>query len=154
LIGRRTFLGDQEVRFGTWSPDYNLRLFRRSQGRWGGTNPHERVLLDGHPKKLLNRMLHYSYRDREEFLTRNEKYTRLIVEHVARRGHRSYFGEPLVHAAGNFFKAYVLKQGFRDGAAGWFIAWHTARFSWMKYRLLAERCDSPGNPVTDVKRVA
>ena len=138
-IGRRTFLGDQEIRYGSWTPDYNLRLFNRSHGRWGGTNPHERVVLNAAAEKLTHRMLHYSYRSREEFLKRNEKYTRMIVEHVSQRGHRCYFGEPMLHAAGNFIKAYLLKQGFRDGAAGWFIAWHTARFSGMKYRLLAER---------------
>ena len=139
LIGRRTFLGEQEIRHGTWSPDYNLRLFHRGRGRWGGTNPHERVVLDAPAARLAQRMLHYSYRNRQEFLARNEKYTRMIVDYVAQRGHRPYAGESLIHAIGNFVKAYLLKQGFRDGGAGLFIAWHTARFSHLKYQLLAER---------------
>jgi len=155
-IGRRTFLGDQEIRYGTWVPDYNLRLFHRGHGRWGGSNPHERVILDAPAVRLKHRMLHYSYRSREEFLARNEKYTRMMVEYAAQRGRRAHFGEPLVHAVGNFVKAYFLKQGFRDGAAGWFIAWHTARFSHLKYQLLAEhgRAAARANAQVNLKQVA
>jgi len=156
LIGRRTFLGDQEIRHGTWVPDYNLRLFHRGHGRWGGSNPHERVVLDAPAVRLKHRLLHYSYRNREEFLARNEKYTRMMVQHVVARGRRAYFGEPLVHAVGNFVKAYFLKQGFRDGAAGWFIAWHTARLSHLKYRLLAEhrRASTGSHANAELKQVA
>ncbi|MCE9543980.1 MAG: glycosyltransferase family 2 protein [Planctomycetia bacterium] len=153
-IGRRTFLGDQEIRFGTWSPDYNLRLFSRSAGRWGGSNPHERVILNGRVERLRHRMLHYSYRTRQEFLARNEKYTRMSVEHIAGRRQRVLPGEAAVHAVGNFCKAYVLKQGFRDGAAGWFIAWHTARLSHLKYVLLAQRLRQAGGAAADAPHVA
>ena len=156
LIGRRTFLGEQEIRHGTWNPDYNLRLFHRSHGRWGGTNPHERVVLDAPAVRLAQRMLHYSYRNRQEFLARNEKYTRMIVDYVAQRGHRPYLGEPLIHAAGNFVKAYLVKQGFRDGRAGLFIAWHTARLSHLKYQLLSERSRLPSrtSQQSELKHVA
>jgi len=154
LIGRRTFLGSQEIQYGNWSPDYNLRLFHRSRGRWGGTNPHERIVLDAPAVRLTHRMLHYSYRNRQEFLARNEKYTRMIVDYVSQRGHRTYPGKPLLHAIGNFFKAYFAKQGFRDGGAGLFIAWHTARFSHLKYRLLAERGRGPTPQQPQFKHVA
>jgi len=135
-IGRRTFLGGREIRYGTWSPDYQLRLFRRTRGRWGGSNPHEVVILDGPARRLATRMLHYSYRSREEFVERNRRYTRMMVEYLRQRGRRTYFGEPLVHWLGNFVKSYVLRRGFLDGSAGLFLAWHIANASFMKYHLL------------------
>jgi len=139
LIGRRTFLGSREIKHGNWSPDYNLRLFCRSQGRWGGSNPHERVVLEGRTRHLKARMLHYSFRDREEFLQRNRKYTAMSVEHLARQGRTTYWGEPLLHGLTNFFKAYLLRGGFLDGDEGLFLAYHYARFSYLKYCKLAAR---------------
>jgi len=138
-IGRRTFLGGREIRYGTWSPDYQLRLFRRTRGRWGGSNPHEVVILDGPSRRLMTRMLHYSYRSRKEFVERNRKYTRMMVEYLRQQGRQTYFGESLVHWLGNFVKSYVLRRGFLDGSAGLFLAWHIANASFMKYHLLARR---------------
>ena len=138
-IGRRTFLGEQEIKHGTWNPDYNMRLFRRTQGRWGGSNPHERVLLDGSSQRLATRLLHYSFRDRDDYIERSEKYTHMIVGHFAKKGRKTFFGEPLIHWVGNFFKSYILRRGFLDGSAGFFIAYHGANFSYTKYSLLARQ---------------
>jgi len=139
LIAIRPFLGSQEIKYGTWNPGYKLRLFRRSYGRWGGSSPHERVVLQGRTQRLKNRILHYSYRDRQEFLERNRQYTRMMVEFLAERGRQTYYGEPVVHWCGNFLKSYLLRRGFLDGRAGLFLAYHIANFSFMKYSLLAER---------------
>jgi glycosyltransferase involved in cell wall biosynthesis len=135
-VGRRTFLGSREIRHGTWSPDYQLRLFRRTRGRWGGSNPHEAVILDGPSRRLAARMLHYSYRSRQEFVERNRRYTRMMVEYLRQQGRTTYFGEAVLHWLGNFVKSYVLRRGFLDGSAGLFLAWHIANASFMKYHLL------------------
>ncbi|MCA9269868.1 MAG: glycosyltransferase family 2 protein, partial [Planctomycetales bacterium] len=146
-IGRRTFLGEQEIKHGTWSPDYNLRLFDRNRGRWGGTNPHESVQIVGATQRLSQRMLHYSFRSRQEFIERNEKYTRMSAEFLRRRGKQVFPGQGWIHAAGNFVKAYFLKGGLLDGYNGFYIAWHTARFSRMKYDLLRQPpAETPAPP--------
>lgn len=137
-IAIRPFVGSQEIKYGAWNPGYKLRLFRRSCGRWGSSSPHERVILDGRTRRLKHRILHYSYQNRQEFLQRNRHYTQLMVEHLKERGRRTYFGEPAVHWLGNFFKSYVLRRGFLDGATGLFLAYHIANFSFMKYSLLAQ----------------
>jgi len=146
FIGRRTFLGGREIRYGTWSPDYQLRLFRRTRGRWGGSNPHEVVILDGSSRRLTTRMLHYSYRSRKEFVERNRKYTRMMVEYLKQQGRTTYFGEAVIHWLGNFVKSYVLRRGFLDGSAGLFLAWHIANSSFMKYHLLAKHRGKNNDP--------
>jgi glycosyltransferase involved in cell wall biosynthesis len=137
-IGRTNFLGDRPLRRGPWLRDDQLRLFRKPQGRWGGSNPHERVLLDGPAGRLSAPMLHYSYRTRQEFLDRNRKYTQMMAAYLAQNGRTTYRGEAWGHAAGNFFKNYVLRRGCLDGATGLFVAYQYARFSYLKYTLLAE----------------
>ncbi len=137
-IGRRSYLGDQEIKHGTWSPDYQLRLFRRSCARWGGSNPHENVILSGQTQRLKSRMLHYSFRNRQEFIERNERYVRMMVEYLVRQGRKTNFAEPFIHWLGNFLKFYVLRAGLLDGSAGLFLAYHIANGSFLKYRLLAK----------------
>lgn len=138
-IGRRAFIGDREIRFGTWSPDYQLRIFRKSRARWGGTNPHESIYLEGNTGYLKSRMLHFSYETFDEFVVRNTKYAELMVDHLDRQGRTTFPAEPYLHCVGNFIKAYLLRGGFLDGAAGFFLARHIAGGSFLKYRLLAER---------------
>jgi glycosyltransferase involved in cell wall biosynthesis len=138
-IGRRSFIGDREIRFGTWSPDYQLRIFRKSRSRWGGTNPHESIQIEGNVGYLKSRMLHFSYETFEEFVARNTKYARMMVDYLDRQGRTTYTAEPYLHCVGNFIKAYLLRGGFLDGSAGFFLARHIAGGSFLKYRLLAER---------------
>jgi len=138
-IAIRPFLGNQEIKHGTWNPGYKLRLFRKSLGRWGGSSPHEHVVLRGRSRRLKSRMLHYSYRNRQEFVQRNRQYTRMMVDYLAQTGRKTYWGEPVVHWLGNFLKSYLLRRGFLDGWTGLFLAYHIANFSFMKYSLLTQR---------------
>lgn len=139
FISRRTFLGDQEIKHGSWNPDYKLRLFRKSLGRWGGLNPHDKIILQGPTSYLKSRMLHFSYNDRQEFLERNHRYILLMVESMFRQGRRTNAVQPYLHWIGNFLKGYVLRAGFLDGSSGLFLAYHIANGSFLKYRLLAKR---------------
>ncbi len=138
-ISRRTFIGRQEIKHGNWSPDYQLRVFKKSKAKWGGTNPHETILLDGKSGKLNKRMLHFSYHNIDEFIERNRKYVQMMVEHLSSNGCTTNVAEPYVHCIGNFVKAYFLRAGFLDGAAGFSLAKHIAAGSFLKYRLLAEK---------------
>lgn len=136
-IPRQTFLGDHLIRHGTWRGDHKLRLFRRSLGRWGGSTPHERVVIDGPVRRLHTPMLHYSYDSREQYIERNQRYARLLAAHWHERGKRTRYGQAALHAAGMFVKGLILRRGFLDGADGWFLAWHGAAATYRKYAELA-----------------
>ena len=137
-IRRRTFLGDKRIRFGNWNPDYCLRLFHKDKARWGGTNPHERVVMDGPSRRLENILLHYSYRNRQEYIERTQKYARMMAEYQFAHGRRSKRGEAIVHGCGNFAKALLLKRGILDGSDGIFLAWQEAKASYQKYEYLRQ----------------
>ena len=144
-IGRRSFIGSQEIRFGTWSPDYQLRLFRKSCGHWGGTNPHESIQLQGKCGHLKTRMLHYSYHNRREYVERNTKYIHLMVDYLVSKGKTAHPVEAYVHYWGNFFKAYFLRGGLFDGSTGYFLASQIAKGSFLKYQLLAQKTAKAGS---------
>ncbi len=138
-LQRKTFLGDQEIHYGNWNPDYVLRLFRRSLCRWGGTNPHETVKTEHKIGRLHSPLMHYSYASRDEFITRNRHYASMMVEHLLAEGVSSTTSRAVAHGFGNFLKAYLLRRGILDGADGLFLAWHGAKASYIKHSELARR---------------
>ena len=135
---RKNFIGDRQIRYGNWNPDFVLRLFSRSQCRWGGTNPHESVITEGVTKNPKSELLHYSYASRAEYVSRNRKYALMMVEFLRESGASSTRFKAWRHALGNFLKAYVLRRGFLDGSDGLFLAWHGAQASYLKYSELAK----------------
>ncbi len=136
---RANFLACQEIRFGNWNPDYTLRLFQRSQCRWGGTNPHESIVTEGKVEDLHAPLLHFSYETREDYITRSRKYALMMVDYMRENGKSSTRAEACLHFIGNFFKGYLLRRGFLDGSDGLYLAWHGAKASYLKHSELAKR---------------
>lgn len=117
-IPRRTFFLNQWIEHTSWSPDYQVRLFDRTRGRWSGGRLHESVQVDGALGQLSSPLLHYSYRSVSDFLQRLDRYSRLAAEDCYERGHRARVHHLLLQPLTAFVKSYFVKSGFRDGLAG------------------------------------
>ena len=146
-LPRKNFIGDRQIRYGNWNPDFVLRLFSRSQCRWGGTNPHESVVTEGVTKNLKSELLHYSYASRDEYVSRNRAYAMMMVDFLRENGASSTRSQAWIHAIGNLLKAYVLRRGFLDGSDGLFLAWHGAKASYLKHSELAKQRNCPPQPL-------
>ena len=92
---RRTRYLGRWIRHGGWYPDRKLRLFRRSLGRWGGTNPHDHVRVEGRVERLSGDLLHYSYRSLSDHLRTIDSFTTVAArgKHAAGRRARSGAGD-------------------------------------------------------------
>lgn len=53
------FLGHW-VRHGDWYPDWQTRLWRAGKAKWGGTDPHDRLIVEGRVGTVSGDILHYS----------------------------------------------------------------------------------------------
>jgi glycosyltransferase involved in cell wall biosynthesis len=122
----------------SWYPEWRLRLVRRESARWAGLDPHDKLTVSGPVKRLNGDLLHYSFRDLNDHLTRTIKYARIMATSYAAQGrHFSWFnllGSPLAA----IFKHLITKQGFRDGWRGWVIAGVKAIDAFAKYSFLLE----------------
>jgi glycosyltransferase involved in cell wall biosynthesis len=85
-IPRVLFIGDTPVRGGGFYPDAQLRLFRRRNGRFGPRIVHESVKVDGRVLQLRQDMLHYAYKDVEDFAETMDQYARLSAQHYFEQG--------------------------------------------------------------------
>ena len=135
---RLTFHVGRPIRHGGWYPDRKVRLFDRRRGKWGGSNPHDRVRLEGPAGRLDGDLHHYSYRSLSDHLRQIDFFTDIAAREKRARGERSSTWKLALHPLGKFLRMYVLKAGFLDGAAGFVVAVTGAYYVFLKYAKLRE----------------
>ncbi len=102
-----------------WYPDRKVRLFHRSQGRWGGVNPHDRVEVQGADIVTLpGDILHLSFDSISDHVQTIDRFTEIGAREAFARGKRATRLDPFIHGAATFGKQYLLKRGFLDGFPG------------------------------------
>jgi glycosyltransferase involved in cell wall biosynthesis len=116
-----------------WFPDYVLRLFRRGKGRFDDALVHERVICDGIVKRLDKPLIHHPVLKLEDALSRMDRYSTASAQTLVASDRRVSFATGLAHGFFAFFKTYVLRLGFLDGAEGFLLAVANAEGSYYRY---------------------
>lgn len=137
-IPRKNFFGARWIRHCGWWPDYNLRLYRKSSGRFAEKLVHEAVEIDGTKGYLKNPLVHHTYEDVEDYLERAERYSTLAAKQMLLEGRRTHALDILVRPAFTFLKMFVLKRGFLDGSTGLMLSKLYASYTRAKYAKLRE----------------
>jgi glycosyltransferase involved in cell wall biosynthesis len=144
-VARRTYYMDRWIRGGGWYPDYQLRLFNRHDGNWGDRLIHESFQMrpGARIETLSGDLLHYTVRnttDHEQMI--KQRYAPLGARQMYREGKRTSGISTALAGPSAFVRSYILKGGFRDGAAGLTIAKFAAQHATLKHKLLKELQDS------------
>jgi len=126
------------IRHGSWYPDVKLRLFHREKGAWGGSNPHDKLILNPNTtaEHLSGDLLHYTYYSEEEHRERTFKYANISAQALLNRGQKALFFQPYIMSAARFLKEYILRLGLLDAKNGWIISKTTAWGTFQKYKIL------------------
>lgn len=135
---RRTWYLGRWILSSGWYPDRKLRLFRRSKGRWGGINPHDRVRLDGREGRLRGHLDHYSYRDISDHVRKIDLFTGISAREKAERGTSWGLLRLVAQPPLAFLESYVVRRGFREGTAGFIVAALNGYYVFLKYAKLWE----------------
>ena len=125
-------------RRGGWYPDYDVRLFRRDKATWGGVDPHEKILLEGRVRRLNHPLQHFSYRNIDDHIQRINHFTSISSRELRKEGGRWRVADALLRPPFRFFRSYILKRGFMEGFAGFYVAVTAAVYVFLKYAKLWE----------------
>jgi len=116
--------------------DRPVRLFRRERGHIGGTDPHDKVVVNGRVGRLHAPILHFSYRDIaahvdtiNRFSTRSAAQLQPSALTVVRMA---------THPLWYFFNFYFLRGGFLEGGPGFYAATTSAFYAFLKYAKVYE----------------
>jgi len=135
-VPRRSQFCGTFIRHSGWCPDYVLRLFKKSRGRFSDDMVHERVLLQGATGKLSSPLLHYSYMTESDVTRKSEQYAAAAALQMFNNGKAAVLAVTPLRAGWAFLRTYCLRLGFLDGVAGFNIARMNARTTYLKYRKL------------------
>ena len=138
-INRLTYYLGRWLRHGDFYPDWQLRLFKRSESRWEGRNPHGRVVVAGRVDRLSGDLQHYSYRDLADQVERIQAFSEIQAQALHEAGIRTTDSRLVLRPPFRFLRSYLWKRGFLDGVAGFIGAGAIAFYVFLKYAKLWER---------------
>jgi glycosyltransferase involved in cell wall biosynthesis len=139
-MNRLTNYCGQWIRHTDWYPDRKIRLFDRRKARWGGHNPHDKIILSEGASLgfLRGDILHYSYHSISQHIGQLNYFTdigaRIAFEQKKKTGNLQILLSPVV----KFMKSYLIRRGFMDGYYGFIVCAISAFASFLKYVKLKE----------------
>jgi len=147
-IARRTYYQQRWIRGGGWYPDRQLRLFRKSKGRWKERHIHESVKMDpgARVERVKGDLLHYTLQDAAHHHRMiGERYAPLAALQMFEDGRRTSVLGVASAGPAAFIRTLILKGGFRDGLAGFTIASFAAHHAFLKHLMLWEKQRGEGS---------
>jgi glycosyltransferase involved in cell wall biosynthesis len=140
---RRSSYQGKWVKYGSWAPDWQLRLWNKTQGKWNLHEIHERVDLQAGTKvqKMNGFILHESYSGSQQAIEKIQLFSSIYSSFYLKKKRISVFGI-MLHSSFAFFKSYFVKLGFLDGYAGLAVAISIANHTFYKYAKLYELSSS------------
>jgi glycosyltransferase involved in cell wall biosynthesis len=141
-IARRTYYQQRWIRGGGWYPDRQLRLFKKSKGRWKERHIHESVMMNPGARvgKLAGDLLHYTSQNAAHHHRMiGERYAPLAALQMFEDGRRTSVLGVASAGPAAFIRSLILKGGLRDGFAGFTIASFAAHHAFLKHLMLWEK---------------
>lgn len=150
LIAKRNFRSDayfmnrynrycgKFINHGLWYPNRKVRLFDKRIAKWGGSNPHDKIIMppDAHCGFLKGDILHFAYESFKDHKKRNQELSSIAARSLLASGKHVPWWKIILSPAWSFFHGYVIRLGFLDGYAGLVIAIMTANQAFLKYNKL------------------
>jgi glycosyltransferase involved in cell wall biosynthesis len=126
LIPIDNYVGDHLVRWG-WGASFgrsaHAGLFRRGAKMWGEGRVHPAIALSGRQGPTLNaRLAHRVDRDISDMLRRLDRYTSARAADLREAGDIGTLGRNIRRMFSRFWKCFVARRGYREGAWGFLVA--------------------------------
>jgi glycosyltransferase involved in cell wall biosynthesis len=129
-------------------PDYTLRLYRNGKGRLPQKDVHEQAVVDGRVRYLKNPLLHYPYKNFNDYLVKWNRYCDLMATQLKDRIQNKTiftlllfgFSYIFIKSPHWFLTTYLRHKGFMDYLDGFIFSFFSALrfpFSYFKYIIKA-----------------
>jgi hypothetical protein len=115
-----------------------LRLWRRGRGRFIDATVHEHVKVDGRVSRLKCPIEHEAIVDLADARDKSRRYAAAAAAELVSKGKRSSRSNAVVRAGAAFFRTYVWRAGFLDGATGFQVARYNSDYTYQKWALVAD----------------
>jgi len=150
LMPRRSYMMGRWIKGSGWYPNYRQpQLFRKGAMRYKPDAVHEgyELLSDKPLGRLANAIDQFPFRDLDEIIRKMNRYSTLGTARLANR--RVSMAGAFGHGLWSFLKHYIFKLGFRDGWAGFVIAFGNFEGTFYRYAKRHEETQDWGPPPSE-----
>jgi glycosyltransferase involved in cell wall biosynthesis len=130
---RKNFIADRWVRYAGWYPDLISRLYDKNRVSFSESMVHERLIPDESAGVIDHPILHYSFDGLEDYVERQNRYSSLYAEGKKKLGWEANWRHLYLRPVWAFVKTYFIKQGFKEGFLGIFLALAIMFYTYLKY---------------------
>lgn len=118
-VPRKSHFMGYWIRHCGWYPDYRQpQFFNRTKMRYREQLVHEGYELNGRLSYLKGHALQFPFLNLDQFLKKMDRYSTLRAVEMHRQGKQFRLHNIIVNPLAMFFRMYVAKLGFLDGAVG------------------------------------
>lgn len=117
-LPRKNIIFGKWIEYSGWSPDYQLRLFRKGKGNFSGKHIHELLIVDGETAYLKNHLLHLNYNSITQFLNKLSFYTENEAENLLRSSKKIVWQDSVRMPTEEFLKRFFVQKAHKDGLHG------------------------------------
>ena len=133
-IPRKNFMGQTWVRFGGMYPSAQLRLFRKDKFKYDElAEVHPQAYMSDPRGSLKNDILHYTYRDFADAISKLDRQTDLEARKWYREKRKVGVFSTVRKMIDRFCRQYYKKQGRKDGVIGLFLAVNSAMYQFLSF---------------------
>lgn len=123
--------------FSGWQTDKVYRLFKKSKCNFVDDRiVHETLNVNGTEGKLKEKLIHYSYKNYEDYKGKMLKYGKLRAIEEFQKGKKWTIFHQLLRPTWKFLNLYLVRLGILDGTKGIIISYLNALGVWERYREL------------------
>lgn len=124
----------QWIKHCGWYPDKKIRLWNRQKGKWGGTNPHDKIILDKNTKVHYNNadIKHYTFQKLSEHVAQIHYFTTISAAAAFQKGKKAGVAKIIISPFAKFMRCYFLQLGFLDGFFGFVICINNGYYTFLE----------------------
>ena len=136
---RKFMFQNKPLHFSGWQTDKNYRLFRKSKSQFSDKKiVHETLDIDGTSGILKEHLIHYCYKNYEDYKNKMLKYGRLKAKEAFYKENKFNYFLLIFKPIWKFFNHYILRLGILDGKRGITICYLNALGEYERYRKLKQ----------------
>lgn len=137
-IPRKNYYWGKPVYNIGWYPDYKLRLVNPLVASWKGTDPHDKLFVEGKTSYLSGFISHYSYSNTSEHVNKIHSYAKIFAQNAIKADKKASVLDLTIRPLNYFFRRYIFSLGFLDGTRGFVLCILGSYYVFLKYLLLFE----------------
>lgn len=121
-IYRENFFLGKKIKYSGWQSDKVIRLFKRDECRYEIKRVHAEITSNGKIGFLKNKLIHNTYKNFDQYLSKIERYAKLQSEDLDEKKIKIITFQFILKPPFRFIKHYIIQKGFLDGSVGFIIA--------------------------------